>query len=179
MLRPWPSKIERRQRWPGAVVVGSLLLLLGMMTPAWAAPQLVLPGAPGTACWLRAARYQDINPWLLAAIGWVESKTNPNAIHYNTDGSIDVGVMQINSSWNPALLRYGITPSDLRNPCTSVYIGAWVLRQSFNKYGDSWRAIAAYNTGSVDTPAQYQMGLNYARRVYAAYASLIQGRVPG
>jgi soluble lytic murein transglycosylase-like protein len=35
-------------------------------------------------------------------------------------------------------------------PCKSVYVAAWHLRQKMNKYGNSWQAVGAYHS---ETPA--------------------------
>lgn len=123
-------------------------------------------------CWDAAARYQNVrglNPWLLYAVAYVESRHNPNAVGRNTNGSYDLGLMQINSTWFPTLKRYGIQPKLLTNACASTFVGAWVLAQTIHRYGFTWQAIAAYNVGSVDTPRRRAIGYAYAKRVYAAY----------
>ena len=124
-------------------------------------------------CWDQAAAYHKVDPWLLYAIAKVESSFNANAVNAgNRNGSIDTGLMQINSVHWPTLRRYGIEPSALKNACASTYIAAWVLASTQRRYGNSWEAIAAYNVGSVDTPERRRNGLIYARKVYAAYESL-------
>lgn len=128
-------------------------------------------------CWDAAARYQHVpglNPWLLYAVAYVESRHNPYAIGRNTNGSYDLGLMQINSSWFPTLKRYGISPRLLTNACASTFVGAWVLADTIHRYGYTWEAIGAYNTGSVDTPRQRRIGYEYALKVYAAYDYLVR-----
>ncbi|MGB9755889.1 MAG: lytic transglycosylase domain-containing protein [Desulfurella sp.] len=91
----------------------------------------------------------NIDPKLLYAIAVTESSLNPNAVNYNnTNGSIDYGLMQINSCHLPTLERYGITKNDLFNPKTNVSVGAWILGKCIQKYGYSWQAIACYHTGN-------------------------------
>lgn len=124
-------------------------------------------------CWDQAARYQGVDPWLLYAIAKVESQFNPAAVNRaNKNGSVDTGMMQINSIHWPRLRRYGIEPTALSNACASTYIGAWVLADAQRRYGKTWKAIAAYNVGSLDTPARTRAGWSYANRVYNAYYAL-------
>lgn len=89
-----------------------------------------------------------IYPPLLRAIAHVESSNNPGATnkgHIGRTGSYDIGLMQINSRWLPTLKKYGISESDLFEPCTSIEVGAWILRDLFRRYGDGWEAVGAYN----------------------------------
>jgi len=46
----------------------------------------------------------------------------------NTNGSYDMGPMQINSLWLRALARQGVSENDLINDgCRNVHAGAWIL----------------------------------------------------
>lgn len=122
------------------------------------------------SCWDSAAKYQGLDPWLLYAVAATESSHNPNVISKpNSNGTYDIGLMQINSSWLPELRKHGITQEKLMDGCTSIYVGAWILSKSIRRYGYSWEAIASYNTGSVDTPRRRQLGLKYASKVYSNY----------
>lgn len=85
---------------------------------------------------------------LLCSFAQVESRENPNAINRNTNGSVDIGVMQINSSWLPKLAKYGIKLNDLFEPKTNIMVGAWVLSQCHASFGESWKAIDCYNKGA-------------------------------
>lgn len=89
-----------------------------------------------------------ITPKLLCSFAKVESRENPKAINRNTNGSFDVGVMQINSSWLPKLAKYGITLNDLFRPKTNIMVGAWILSQCHADFGESWKAIDCYNKGA-------------------------------
>ncbi|MFD1558635.1 lytic transglycosylase domain-containing protein [Paraburkholderia silviterrae] len=111
----------------------------------------VCASAPARAdCFDEAARYQKVNPLILRAIAWQESHNTPDALHRNANGSVDYGVMQINSVHLPTLAQYGISSSTLMQPCKNVYIAAWHLRQKMNKYGNTWAAVGAYHS---ETPA--------------------------
>jgi len=97
-------------------------------------------------CFDEAARYQKVNPLILRAIAWQESRNRPDALHKNTNGSTDYGLMQINSVHLPTLKQYGISSDTLMDPCKNVYIAAWHLRQQMNKYGNTWQAVGAYHS---------------------------------
>jgi len=97
-----------------------------------------------------ASRFSEygVDKSLLEAIARVESGLNASAINKNANGTEDIGVMQINTSWLPSLKRFGIRRRDLLDPCVNVHVGAWVLAQNLYKFGPTWRAIGAYNARS-------------------------------
>jgi soluble lytic murein transglycosylase-like protein len=125
-----------------------------------AVPLLVAVAPPAHACWEEAAQRYRVNPAMLVAIARTESGLNPNAINRNSNGSVDLGLMQINSRWFPLLRQYGIGEQQLRDPCTSIHVGAWILSQNMQRLGNSWDAVGAYNSSQ---PAQRAA---YAQRVY-------------
>lgn len=103
-----------------------------------------------------------IEPWILWSVGDTESKHNPFAINKNSNGTYDVGVMQINSiHFQDLKQKYGIEPKDLFDPKISIYVGASLLKECFDKYGNNWKAINCYN------------GLNYDNRVNNTYAKKV------
>ena len=118
-------------------------------------------------CFEEAGERYNINPYLLYTIAKVESNLNPNAINKNKNGTYDIGLMQINSKWLPVLKRYGITEKDLYNPCQNVFVGAWVLAQCINKFGQTWKAIDCYNKGS-----KAKNNSKYVWKIYNEYNKL-------
>jgi hypothetical protein len=87
---------------------------------------------PAHACWQDAARRYGVDAQLLYAIAQHESNLNPHAInrsHAARTGSIDIGLMQINSRWLPLLARHGLREADLLEPCLNLQVGAWILAQ--------------------------------------------------
>ena len=112
------------------------------------------------ACWEEAATRYGVNPIILVAIARTESSMNPNAVNKNRDGSYDLGLMQINSRWFPMLRKYGINEQQLRQPCVSIHVGAWILAQNMQRFGNSWEAVGAYNSSH---PLKRTA---YAERVY-------------
>jgi len=63
------------------------------------------------SCIEEASRLYGINPIIVYAIIKTESGFNPKAINKNKNGSYDLGLMQINSSWLPTLSKYGYSTS--------------------------------------------------------------------
>jgi soluble lytic murein transglycosylase-like protein len=120
----------------------------------------LLISASAIACWEQAAERHRVNPYLLYAIAKTESSLNPAAINRNKNGSYDVGLMQINSSWFPTLRKYGLEEKQLYDPCTSIHVGAWILSQNMQRLGNSWNAVGAYNSSKPD------LRLKYALKIY-------------
>jgi soluble lytic murein transglycosylase-like protein len=138
---------------------------------------LLCTSAASASCWETAGARYDIHPWLLAAIAKVESGFDPSAVnsaHVGRTGSVDLGLMQINSTWLPVLARHGITRERLFDPCTSITVGAWILAGLFARYGVTWEAIGAYNAACVrlDATECTRRRAGYARKVDAALREL-------
>lgn len=118
--------------------------------------------APGRVhdCLNRAARHFKLPSLLLRAIAQTESGGDPKAVNRaNRNGSYDVGLMQINSSWLPTLAQWKVAEKDLYDPCISAYVGAWILADNMARLGPVWRAVGAYNAR---TPS---LQLRYVKRV--------------
>lgn len=118
------------------------------------------------ACWTQAAAYHNVDVWLLYSIASVESSFNPAAVNKNTNGSFDLGMMQINTIWLKKLSSFGIQPVQLLDGCTSIYVGAWILSQTIKQYGYNWRGIGAYNSGKP------HLAYKYAQKVYATHSKI-------
>lgn len=120
----------------------------------------LLAPASALACWEQAAAAYGVSPYLLYAIARTESGLNPSAFHRNRDGSFDIGLMQINSRWLPALRKHGITEAQLYDPCVSIHVGAWILAGNMRRLGNTWEAVGAYNAKSPE------LRIRYAHKVY-------------
>lgn len=124
---------------------------------------LVLAGLasfPVRACWHDVASWYGINVHLLYAIAKTESNLNPNAMNRNKNGSYDIGLMQINSSWLPTLRKHGVSEDKLKDPCVNLQVGAWILAQNMQRMGVTWEAVGAYNARNP------QLRIKYAQKVY-------------
>lgn len=118
-----------------------------------------LQGAVALACTDFAARHYGVPEALLQALARQESGGRANAIHHNTNGTRDIGLMQINSSWLPLLARHGLREQDLWDPCVNTLVAAWLLSDNFRRWGYTYRALGAYH--SPDPQRQWR----YARQV--------------
>jgi soluble lytic murein transglycosylase-like protein len=120
-------------------------------------------GSPPEHCINNAAAVFGHPPKLIHAIIKVESSGNCRAVGKNKGGSYDIGCMQINSSWIPKLQRqFGIAERDLYDPCTNIFVGAWILAKNKQLMGNRWQAIGAYNARSEHKRQAY------AWRIYKA-----------
>lgn len=128
-------------------------------------------------CFQDAGRIYGINPVLLRAIAKTESGLDPLALHKNSNGSYDYGMMQINSCWRSSLGddRW----QHLSDPEYNVMVGAWVLKQCMQRYGYSWDAVACYNTGkglSDGNSRQHKQAIRYISEVWKEIQSVsLQG----
>lgn len=129
-------------------------------------------GKPRTMmdCFNEAGKTYKVPPMLLQAIAWVESRYDRNASNHNTNGSVDMGVMQINSLWLEPLAEHGIEWKHLYNACYNINVAAWILRRQINEVGYNWQAVAHYHSR---TP---ERGDNYARKVARVYFALKRQR---
>ncbi|MGY4730789.1 lytic transglycosylase domain-containing protein [Burkholderia pyrrocinia] len=100
---------------------------------------------------------------LLRAIAWRESHFSPDAQHLNRNGSIDIGLMQVNSIHLSELRQIGVSRSMLSNSCTNVRAAGWLLAQIFRNYGSTWRAIGEYHS---HTPG---LSNQYAKQIHEIY----------
>lgn len=116
-------------------------------------------------CFVEASQRYQVPVELLQAISDVESGGNPTIVHRNSNGTTDIGHMQINSSWLPSLQKFGITAQSLMNACTNTFVGAWVLAQNFSRMGYGWEAVGAYNARNPLKAAIYSRRV--ARRIAA------------
>ena len=88
---------------------------------------------PFEKCFINAAKKYNIPFELLIAIASVESNYKPNAINYNSNGTYDIGIMQINSIWfNKLESEYNINQKQIKSPCQNIMIGAWILSKNIN-----------------------------------------------
>ena len=118
-------------------------------TPRLIALKMVLLShLSAAACFDLAAQRYNVSPVLLQAIAQHESGGRATAINRNTNGSRDIGLMQINSMWLPTLARHGIAERDLFDPCVNTLVGAWILSNNFARWGYTTQGLGAYNAAS-------------------------------
>ncbi len=130
------------------------------------------------ACLLLAAQTYNVPPAVMIGILSVEGGSVGQAVR-NTNGSYDLGPMQINTIWVPQLASFwGVNQSTARNwiqndACTNMGVSAWILRQHLNETKSLSKAISYYHSR---TPS---LGTKYRKKVYEAMKSkglINQGR---
>jgi soluble lytic murein transglycosylase-like protein len=143
--------------------VASSALLAGMAV-------LGLGQAGQTDCVQLAADRYGLPVSVVHAILKVEGGRVGQAVR-NSDGSEDLGPMQINTVWLPRLARYGITRQQLQQDrCINILVGSWILARQLetakNMKGPVqrrvWWGIGAYHSR---TP---QHNVSYALKVWRA-----------
>jgi len=133
------------------------------------AAALIMPMASKAMCWSEAGAMYGVEPALLQAIAWQESRGRPGAIGPRLpDGNRALGLMQINTVHLPALAKFGIRRQDLFDACVSQRVGAWVLADCIKRFGARWKAVGCYYAGpfSKNTAAQ----VKYVRDVQRHFA---------
>ncbi|MHB8763364.1 MAG: lytic transglycosylase domain-containing protein [Deferrisomatales bacterium] len=140
MLRPLP-----RSR-PAGRALRRLALALALGA--------AVPGGAAAFCFDQATDRYKLPPLLLQTIAELESGLNPEAANWNRDGSVDVGLMQINSWWEPRLgpSRWIAVCTD---PCYNVQVGAWILADCLHRHGYTLQGLGCYNARSPDKRKRY------------------------
>lgn len=137
-------------RWSGAVTCAVALLLTS--SPAFASANTSGEGETQIArCIHRAAAKR---PWLEKTLwglrdqeaGWIGAEVR------NTNGSHDLGPLQINSGWVPTVaslldrseanVRYWLR----YDPCFNVDAARWIFLSALQTTGDFWRAVGVYHS---------------------------------
>jgi len=124
-----------------ATLLGSGIAFAGAPTPATI-----------EACIYAAAAVYREPPAVLLILLNVEGGTLGN-ISQNTNGTVDIGPMQVNQLWIPDLAAHWradpqATYVALRdNFCANVEAGAWILRQGLDQaHGDFWGGVGYYHS---------------------------------
>ncbi|EHJ2437158.1 TPA: lytic transglycosylase domain-containing protein [Salmonella enterica subsp. enterica serovar Bahrenfeld] len=98
-----------------------------------------------------AQRYHLPEKLILAVIN-VEGGRN-GLVSHNENGTVDLGIMQINSIHINELKGTGIKYNDiLYKACTNIDVGTWLLRKKFSEkkdYRESdnwWQAVGNYHS---------------------------------
>ncbi len=116
------------------------------------------------------ASLYHLPPRVLPAIHDVEGG-RPGVTHQNTDGTLDLGVMQINTRWLDALSRYSHTSKAvvfgrLRDEaCYNIAAAGAIMRVYLNETnGDLLRAVGDYHSHTVDLNLAYRAQVLRAAR---------------
>ena len=128
-------------------------------------------------CLMLAAQTYSVPPAVMVGIYKAEGGRVGQEVR-NTNGTADLGPMQINTLWVPQLARHwGVQESVARewvrdDACTNMGVAAWILRSHLDETGSISKAIAQYHSR---TP---HVGSRYKKRVIALMkqSGLVQTR---
>lgn len=113
------------------------------------------------ACLMLASQTYSVPPAVLVGIYKAEGGTVGQEVS-NTNGSFDMGPMQINTIWLPELAgRWGVSEDTARkwirdDACTNVGVAAWILRSHMDETGSLSQAIAHYHSRTPSYGGKYQ-----------------------
>lgn len=116
------------------------------------------------ACIMMAAQTYNVPPAMLVGIYKAEGGKVGQEVS-NTNGSYDLGPMQINTIWLPQLAEeWGVNEQTARkwvrdDACTNVNVAAWILRDHINETKSLSQALQHYHSR---TP---KYGVKYKKRV--------------
>lgn len=120
------------------------------------------------SCLLLAAETYEVPPAVLLGIMTVEGGRVGQEVGPNTNGTFDLGPMQINTIWLPELADHWQVDEETArgwvrdDACVNIQVAAWILRGRIDKTGNLAGGIAHYHSG---TPG---IGERYAMRVLDA-----------
>lgn len=125
------------------------------------------PAAVLAACLMLAAETYNVPPAVMVGIMNVEGGKVGQEVK-NTNGTSDLGPMQINTIWLPELSRHWKVEPELArswvrdNGCVNMHVSAWILRGRLDRTRNLYTAIAHYHSA---TP---EFGNRYAGKVIRA-----------
>jgi soluble lytic murein transglycosylase-like protein len=104
-----------------------------------------------------------IPPYLALSIALEENRTlDPLAVYINSDGSRDLGIMQLNDSW---------FKGEWRDPETNIRAGCELIKELIGKPDmNYWLVCVAYNCGYTRLLRKPpNASIEYANRVFARW----------
>ncbi|MGH1403894.1 MAG: lytic transglycosylase domain-containing protein [Alphaproteobacteria bacterium] len=116
------------------------------------------------ACMMLASQNYNVPPALLVGIYKAEGGKVGQQVE-NTNGSYDLGPMQINTIWLPELSKkWGVSEKKAHkmvrdDACTNVNVAAWILRGHIDETKNLAQALQHYHSR---TP---KYGTKYKKRV--------------
>jgi soluble lytic murein transglycosylase-like protein len=129
---------------------------------------------PHLACMALVASIYHLPPRVLPSIHAIEGG-RAGTVSPNTNGTQDLGVMQVNTLWLPALARYtGLSEEEVRarlidRPCFNIAAAGVILRTHLNESGgDLMRAVGNYHSRTPTRHHRYRDKVTgAARRLFA------------
>jgi hypothetical protein len=107
---------------------------------------------PYLACMLAVSATLHLPPRILPTLSVLEGGA-PGSVHENANGTADLGVMQVNTLWVPAIAaRAHVRAAQARrllvaDPCFNIAAAGLILRGYYAQAGDAWLpAIGDYHS---------------------------------
>lgn len=136
--------------------VARVLTLLACLLPmtAWAGHRATWPT---TQCVLAAAHNDRVPALVILGVMKVEGGKPGQAVR-DSNGSYDMGPMQVNSLWLPKLRGLGIDARKLTdNGCTNVAVGTAILALELERaHGNLAKAVGWYHSQTPDLAKHYR-----------------------
>jgi soluble lytic murein transglycosylase-like protein len=110
---------------------------------------------------LQIAPQYDVPPYFMVAIAEVESEWNVNAVHVNSNGTKDLGLMQLNSSW--------FAHSQWNDPEVNIRHAAVHIDALRNRGLTWWQVAVAYNCGIGRLKNPPARSVDYAAQIFTAW----------
>jgi hypothetical protein len=140
-------------------------VVLHLMAPCPAEARATGQGETRIAECIRQAA--DGHPWLERALwglrdqegGWIGAEVR------NTNGSHDLGPLQINTWWVPKIASLvGRPQADVRgwlmsDPCFNAEAARWIFLSALKTTGDFWKAIGVYHSPTVWRQRRYALSV--------------------
>jgi hypothetical protein len=122
------------------------------------------------------AHLYHLPPRVLPSIQVVEGGA-PGSVSHNTNGTDDLGVMQVNTIWLPALSRLTRMPQPVlrdrlvSDACFNISASGVIMRYYLDETkGDLMRAVGDYHSHTpVRNMAYRRLVLNSATRLFGAH----------
>ena len=106
-------------------------------------------------CVISAANRFDLPVRALYALLKVEGG-KIGSKNYNSNGTYDMGPMQINSIWLPTFRNYLSEDEIIYDGCKNILAGAWILKAKILQAGDFWLGIGNYHSKTKHRNKWYQ-----------------------
>lgn len=122
------------------------------------------------SCINQAAIQYHVPATMIISIIKTENGRNGLSV-INKNGTYDLGVMQINSSWLKKLENKGISAEKVKtDPCVNVSVGAWILAQGIaNDKG--WKGVGNYHSYTTKHNLVYR---EQVKKTYSNYLSILE-----
>jgi hypothetical protein len=165
--------------------IGAVLCVAVVLAQPIKAASLNQDGVYIRDCLVAAGKAHNEPPAILVILLNVEGG-RLGAISPNTNGTVDIGPMQVNDIWLPKLAQHWSTNTRaayraLRdNFCANVEAGAWILRLGLDEArGDFWEGVGIYHSHDPDRKRFYLSAiLKQALRLQALSRPDTGKRVP-